>query len=364
MSSTLARDPQDRAFERLYERYVREVYRYVFAVLRNPADAEDVTQTTFLNAYRALQAGVKPRTPHNWLIAIAHNACRSSVRLAMRRAPEVPLDDLTQQLAAQDSEGPNVRELLRALGKLPFNQRSAIALRELEGRSYPEIAETLGVSVPAVEALIARARRTLRLQATALRGLTVLQLPRSLRKLFENGEAAAGGALGAGVVAKVAAVVVASGLGLTSLAAGTHRQSAVPRLGPHEHAVPLQVVAPPHLTRVQRAVARQAAPTGHHVAPGRSAAPPDPETLAATAPAGEALATPLSQASGQIQDPVATSVQHTAAVAAATVPASVAQPPALPVLPLPALVPPVQPPSPPALPQLPDVVLPPPPPLP
>jgi DNA-directed RNA polymerase specialized sigma24 family protein len=51
-TSTFVDDPRDRAFERLYERYVREVYRYVLAVLRNPSDAEEVTQTTFLNAYQ------------------------------------------------------------------------------------------------------------------------------------------------------------------------------------------------------------------------------------------------------------------------------------------------------------------------
>src|SRR5204862_4369884 len=85
MSSTLADDARDRAFERLYTRHVRDVYRYVLAVVRNPAEAEDVTQTTFLNAYRAMQAGAEPRLAQNWLIAIAHNACRSRRRLTMRR---------------------------------------------------------------------------------------------------------------------------------------------------------------------------------------------------------------------------------------------------------------------------------------
>src|SRR5207237_10396675 len=120
---------------------------------------------------RAVQAGEEPLKPHNWLIAIAHNACRSRVRFAMRRPKEVSLDDVVEQLTMPEVERTNVGELLRALGRLPFNQRSAITMRELEGRSYPEIADTLGVSVAAVEALISRARRTLRLQAAALRGL-------------------------------------------------------------------------------------------------------------------------------------------------------------------------------------------------
>ena len=68
--------PSDRAFEQLYKRHAREVYQYALALLANPADAEDVTQTTFLNAYRAFEKGERPHKPHNWLIAIAHNVCR------------------------------------------------------------------------------------------------------------------------------------------------------------------------------------------------------------------------------------------------------------------------------------------------
>src|SRR3954454_17244064 len=119
MSTTLLDDARGRAFERLYTRHVRDVYRYVLSVLRNPAEAEDVTQTTFLNAYRALQAGAKPRAPHNWLIAIAHNTCRSSVRRSMRRPHEVPLG--VAELAAPEPDRSNARDVLRAVGRLPFN---------------------------------------------------------------------------------------------------------------------------------------------------------------------------------------------------------------------------------------------------
>jgi RNA polymerase sigma factor (sigma-70 family) len=202
----------DETFERLYTRYGREVYRYALALLRNPAEAEDVTQTTFLNAYRALRAGERPRRPHNWLIAITHNVCRSRVRFAMRRPKEVPLDDVVAQLAVPEAERPNVRELMRTIRRLPFNQRAAITMRELEGRSYVDIAETLGVTVPAAEALIGRARRTLRAHAAAFRGLLLLPLPRSLRKLAENGEAA-GGAIGTAAAAKVVALIVVGAIG-------------------------------------------------------------------------------------------------------------------------------------------------------
>ena len=81
----------DRAFESFYRKHVGEVYHYALAVLANPADAEDVVQTTFLNAYRAFQRGEHPHKPHNWLIKIAHNVCRMRWRQAKRRPQEVPL---------------------------------------------------------------------------------------------------------------------------------------------------------------------------------------------------------------------------------------------------------------------------------
>src|SRR3954466_250439 len=137
-----------RAFEQRYRRHAREVYQYALAVLANPADAEDVTQTTFLNAYRAFQRGERPRKPHNWLIAIAHNVCRMRWRQAGARPREVALEEAPEPAAPGD-ERPDLDEVLAALARLSFNQRSALVMRELEGRSYREIADVLNLSVSA-----------------------------------------------------------------------------------------------------------------------------------------------------------------------------------------------------------------------
>src|SRR6478672_9591234 len=94
----------ERAFESFYRKHVAEVYQYALAVLTNPADAEDVTQQTFLNAYRAFQRGEKPRKPHNWLIKIAHNVCRMRWRQASRRLQEVPLDHVAEPVALDDEK--------------------------------------------------------------------------------------------------------------------------------------------------------------------------------------------------------------------------------------------------------------------
>jgi RNA polymerase sigma factor (sigma-70 family) len=170
MAPLLAHRPGvDRAFERLYRRHALDVYRYAQAVLRNQADAEDVTQTTFMNAYRALERGERPESPHNWLIAIAHNVCRQRFRAASRRPQEVMFeDDVADHLVQpEDDDAPSPEDIKRALSHLAFNQRAALVMRELEGRSYAEIADLLGVTDSAVETLIFRARRALREQLEA-----------------------------------------------------------------------------------------------------------------------------------------------------------------------------------------------------
>jgi RNA polymerase sigma factor (sigma-70 family) len=177
-----ARHPAaDRSFERLYRNHVHGVYRYALAVLHNEADAEDVTQTTFLNAYRAFQRGERPHTPHNWLIKIAHNVCRQRFRDSSRRPREVELDDAHTPATTENAEVPSADEIRRALGFLAFNQRAALVMRELEGRSYAEIAQVLDVSVSAVETLMFRARRALREQLEG--GLTCDEAEQTLARL-------------------------------------------------------------------------------------------------------------------------------------------------------------------------------------
>src|ERR687883_1237857 len=168
MGSYPAQTPRpDRGFERIYRRHVGDVYRYALTVMRNQADAEDVTQTTFLNAYRAFEQGERPQKPQNWLIAIAHNVCRQRFRQSARRPNEVSFDEeIGDRFSAieEDDEAPTAEDIRRALGHLAFSQRAALVMRELEGRSYVEIAEILEISPSAVETLIFRARRALREQ--------------------------------------------------------------------------------------------------------------------------------------------------------------------------------------------------------
>ena len=149
-----------RELDELYRTHAAEVYRYAYAVLGDSADAEDITQTTFVNALRALERGDRPREPTNWLITIAHNLIRQRFRQQAARPREVELDRDVPATEA-DHDGPSIEDLVRALQRIPPLQREALVLRELEGRSYKEISAILGVTQAALETRIFRARRSL-----------------------------------------------------------------------------------------------------------------------------------------------------------------------------------------------------------
>jgi RNA polymerase sigma factor (sigma-70 family) len=211
MAAVPAQLERDEArFESLYREYAGDVYRYALAIMRNPTDAEDVTQTTFLNAWRAYSEGEEPRAPLNWFISIAHNVCRLRFRTNSRRPREVEFEPALAEAPVTD--GPSASDVLDALAELPLNQRAAIVMRELEGRSYTDIATVLGVSRSAVETLIFRARRSLRIRREAIGSLAVVPLPSTLASFVRvRGavEAGTGVALGSGIAAKAVAVVAA-----------------------------------------------------------------------------------------------------------------------------------------------------------
>jgi RNA polymerase sigma factor (sigma-70 family) len=369
---------RDRAFENLYRRHVKDVYHYALALLRDPADAEDVTQTTFMNAYRAFKRGEEIEKPQNWLIKIAHNVARSRYARSTRRVREVPLEDHIDQLALPEDEKPDVEAVLDALGRLPLNQRAALVMRELEGRTYAEIADTLGVSVPAVETLIFRGRRSLRLKASAIRVLSIVPVPTSLSQLFGAGGTAVvgGGAIvGSGFLFK-AAVAILAGVAATGVAGGDRSPKAAAAAAAHAVHGDWAIGAERARVADRRPVGRSLLVTIRSTArvitrdkeihgtvvTSRRATLPHDDAIAATSPSGvgRAGATPSttaagasapSSAVGSVTSSPTTTVASAAQTATATLPVAAPPPPAVSVPPLPVQPPPLpQPPPPPPLP--------------
>src|SRR5918992_3548832 len=111
-----------REIDELYRGHRDEVYRFLLRDLRDPDEAEDVTQTAFLQAYGSVLRGRRPERPRAWLLTIADNLRRRRFVRAASRPREVPLD----QVQIAQVERPSVDELRSALEQLPFNQRTAL----------------------------------------------------------------------------------------------------------------------------------------------------------------------------------------------------------------------------------------------
>jgi RNA polymerase sigma factor (sigma-70 family) len=223
----------DTSFERLYRRHRRDVYGAVLRDVRDPDEAEDVTQIAFMNAFRAMRRGEEPDKPRAWLVTIARNVVRRRYQALARRPQEVALDpEVAADLA--DVNGPTAGEIAAAIRRLPPNQRAVILLREIQGRSYAEIGEALELSLAAVETLIFRARRSLSQELRladyvpttqrtgGLRGLLALPLP-GLGKLSLGFSVSR-----AGVAALVGSTAIVA-LPVTDMGANLPRAPAVQR---------------------------------------------------------------------------------------------------------------------------------------
>jgi RNA polymerase sigma-70 factor (ECF subfamily) len=153
----------ERTLQGLYERHSDRIFGFCRRRLRSHPEAEDAMQTTFLQAFRALQRGVVPVSEEAWLFKIAENVCLSAHRSNGRRS-ERELADGTAAIdfaPARESGADALVGLDEALAAIPPRQREVFVLRELRGLSYREIAASLGLSVTAVEMLVFRARRNL-----------------------------------------------------------------------------------------------------------------------------------------------------------------------------------------------------------
>jgi RNA polymerase sigma factor (sigma-70 family) len=164
----LVRAGNDRAFEAIVLRYHRQLLRHCRRLL--PAGrAEDAVQQAFLRALEAMRADERDLQLGPWLHRIAHNTAIDSLRRLDSHWEELddrmdgvePTDAAVERRARFDS-------VVSTMGDLPERQRRALVLRELEGRSYDEIAATLGVTGAGVRQLLNRARNTVRAAASAL----------------------------------------------------------------------------------------------------------------------------------------------------------------------------------------------------
>ena len=156
------------SWDEIVRLHADRVYRLAYRLSGNRADAEDLTQETFVRVFRSL-ADYTPGTFEGWLHRITTNLFLDMVRRRQKIRFDALAEDAGERLAS-DEAGPERAfeqnnldpEIQRALDALPADFRAAVVLCDLEGLTYEEIALTLGIKVGTVRSRIHRGRVLLR----------------------------------------------------------------------------------------------------------------------------------------------------------------------------------------------------------
>src|SRR5216117_4562565 len=182
----LRRGDED-ATEHLLDTYGDRVYRLAIRITGNKEDAEEAAQDALWTAARKIGTFKGESAFGSWLYRIAANAAYQKLRSRRGKAREVALDDVLPTL---DGDGRHfepmadwservderaltgeLREVLeRAIDGLPADYRTALVMHVVEGLSTPDIAETLGISLPAVKSRVHRSRLWVRKQLSEYLG--------------------------------------------------------------------------------------------------------------------------------------------------------------------------------------------------
>lgn len=174
MELDLLRSGDEAAFEALVRACEKKVYLLALRYTNNPADAMDISQDTFVKAFRNLKKFKGDSSPETWVYRIAVNTALDHVRRSARRSEtglyrqdedgqeqllDIPDERYSPEKAAEQTD---MRELLqKAIAMLPEEQRQVIVLRDIDDFSYQQIAEILDVSEGTVKSRLFRARAKL-----------------------------------------------------------------------------------------------------------------------------------------------------------------------------------------------------------
>jgi len=173
------RHGEPQAMEQLVETYANRVYRLTIRITGSREDAEEATQDALWTAGRKIDTFKGESAFGSWLYRIAANAAYMKLRRRKAKAREIaieevlpalddgglhfePMDDWSPRVDDQALTG-ELREILdTAIAELPPDYRTALVLHDVEGMSNPDVAETLGISLPAVKSRVHRSRLYLR----------------------------------------------------------------------------------------------------------------------------------------------------------------------------------------------------------
>jgi RNA polymerase sigma-70 factor (ECF subfamily) len=152
-------------FARLVESEVPRLRRYARALTRDASRADDLVQNCLVRAIakqHLWQLGTDLRA---WLFTILHNQHVNDVRRGVREGAAIPVEEVASALTVDATAGASLqlRDLERALDRLPDEQKQVLLLVGLEGMRYEEVATILGIPIGTVRSRLSRGRETLRI---------------------------------------------------------------------------------------------------------------------------------------------------------------------------------------------------------
>jgi RNA polymerase sigma-70 factor (ECF subfamily) len=166
-----AKEGDQAAFEVIFQRYERQIYGFIYRMMGNPEDANDLTQECFIRAYKALPQTSLDLNVSAWLHRIASNACLDVLRRRQRirwlpweshkhehLLHGKPLDDPERNAISNETQV----TVQRVLNLMSARNRMALVLREYEGMSCEDIGEIMGLSRSAVKSVLFRGREEFR----------------------------------------------------------------------------------------------------------------------------------------------------------------------------------------------------------
>ncbi|MDX6719753.1 MAG: hypothetical protein QOJ63_2007 [Solirubrobacteraceae bacterium] len=190
----LFRAGNDAAFSVIHDRYRQRLFAYSRQMLGGSRqDAEDALQDVFLRAYSSLRSNDRPLSLRAWLYRVAHNRCIDHLRKPVPPPADLfdtsrkPLHDPMDEAERRE----DLRQLVADVRRLPEQQRSALLMREIDGLSYAELSDALGVSLQAVKSLLVRARIGL-VEAVEARDTACSEIRVDLADAFDRGVRASG----------------------------------------------------------------------------------------------------------------------------------------------------------------------------